>query len=220
MSLTIVGTPTTQQVWGGSAVFTRTTTAGNTLVCYVGSNTGNSISDSAGNTWTLVGDTASVGATSQRVGQMWVCPNADAVTSVTVTHGGSNKAFSGSLVELASDNPVEVVDTGVALSDPATVDTAAGGAVLTAGFYYTGTITYPSGYTQLPATVQSGFNVVSAYLLGASAGTDSPYFSGASSDDMGILTVSLAEQASAPEPLWHLVTGSGTSIPLGNPIVV
>lgn len=75
--------------WGAAVTIPAVTTAGRTLIASVqatGSNTNNTtVTDTAGNTWTRIANTEDVGATSQRLGQLWYCGNANAITSITVT---------------------------------------------------------------------------------------------------------------------------------------
>ena len=86
-----------QQVWDGSgAASTKTTTisstAGNTLVAILGKSgtsgiTVSSITDSADNTWSKIA--SKTGSGSSQSAEMWWCPNAAAVTSITVNWSAS-----------------------------------------------------------------------------------------------------------------------------------
>lgn len=166
------------QAAGGDYVasYTRTytSTAGNLLVLCVQHQAGtiNSVTDTAGNAWTLARDTfVSDTATSEGRVAIYVCPAAKAVTSVTVTCA----TVSGLNVNLsewsgmAVAGPVREAASAFAPTSSTplapTVTAAVGDVVVGVFGYGNSTVsidTLASGYTAL-----AGFNVSSTWLRAA-----------------------------------------------------
>src|SRR5699024_5486407 len=121
----LVGTATAE-TWGASITVTHTTTAGSLLVMAVsGHAEADSITDDAGNTWTLAGSTADAGATStQTQGHLWYCLDAQPVTQVTVTRAGGSRNWTAVLSEWSGFGTA--VDVAVTYGTAPQVDAQAG----------------------------------------------------------------------------------------------
>lgn len=161
-------------------------TAGNTLVVFCNSNGSNTVTDSAGNTWTLAGDTIPLGATSQRQGQMYYCVNADPVTSVTISRASSTN-FNVSLTEWQG---VKGFRSARSVSQPGdeTIDASAGDLLISTHFTYSASSspkTVPSDYTELTPSVRANFILSIGYRQAASNGT---HIAGWGTGNAGVIT--------------------------------
>lgn len=171
MAVTLVGE--TSAVGFGTLVVSYASTAGNTLVLFGASNntTGLSVTDSAGNTWTLAHDNASEGGTAQKHVLAYVCTNAAAVTSVTWNSGsGSNTAY-----VLAEFSPSTLTSSAGTVGT--TAPTVTGDlAVIAAGQYKGANYTESTGWTELAYATANGGN--GGYVLNAAyGGTGAPWTS-------------------------------------------
>ena len=84
MAIAIVGT-TKLDGFGTTLNIPYASTAGSLLVVHVSVGNVLTPTDTAGNTWTLAMDTSTIGSTAQRLGQIYYCLNANAITSLTLT---------------------------------------------------------------------------------------------------------------------------------------
>lgn len=202
MAVALVGEKNADGGYGPSTTLSYSSTLGNTLILYVASNGANTVSDNAGNVWTLAGDTASAGATAQRVGQVYYTVDADPITSVTVTRTGSTN-WSIKMTEWSGVSAFGSSDTKSAPTAPS-VTAAADDMVIAGAFYYTGSPAFTSGYEVLPAAGQRpNFNIAVQYRAAAAAGAAAPTFGLASS---GLVTLRLVPSAPpAPQSHFRLV---------------
>ena len=171
---------TTGSVYGTTTTLTYSSTVGNTLVLAVSSPGSNTITDTAGNTWTLLADTVTDGASAQRMGQVYYRINAAAVGSVTLTRAvNANMALS--LTEWSNVAALRNYTTDALAANP--VDATIGDLVFSNIFQYssTGTPTAtPSGYTGLTHATETSFVTAGAYRLATTTGAQDPNWNNAS----------------------------------------
>lgn len=177
---------TTGNAYGTSITVNHTASAGADLVLAVSSGGGNTITDTAGNTWTLVADTVSQGATGQRMGQVYRCLNAAAITSVTINRS-SNASLAVSLTEWSGIGAVRNMTVGATAADP--VSAQVGDLVLSSIFQYSGSgapTATPGGYTGLNHAGQDSFVTAAAYRLATTSGAQNPDWNNASIGEINI----------------------------------
>lgn len=205
MSIGFVADKNADGGYGATATLPYVSTAGNTLILYVGSNGDNTVTDTAGNTWTLLADTGAAGATAQRVGQVYYCVGAAAITSVTITRTGSSN-FSLKMTEWSGVDTVGVASVTNAPTN-ASVTAAVDDLVLASAFYYTGSPTTAAGYTSLSTEgLRPNFNIGVQYRIAVSVGAAAPGFGLSSA---GLVTTALAPVADTPEPLRFIKRAGG-----------
>ena len=160
----------TNSTWGTSAVTNYSSTAGNTLVLAVSSLGSNTITDTAGNTWTLLADTTAGSTDGQSVGQVYYCINAAAVTSVTLARA-TNSTMAISLTEWS--NVAEMRNFTVGGSGAASVQATTGDLVMGSMFHFSASGTpaaTPSGYAGLTPVVNGTFVNDGAYKIATTTG--------------------------------------------------
>lgn len=182
MPITLVG----NSAAGGSYAATRqqpfTSTAGNALVLVVlhQGQAITSVTDTAGNTWTLAADSASVGAPSQYQVAVYYCLNAKAITSVTVTCPATTAivtnvsqwagvgGFRGGAAKYAA--------TGGAQPAPSAVAVQAGDVLVGGGAYYAAAQgeTVAAPFVQMNDAGVSTTQLAVAYDVADTAGTVGP----------------------------------------------
>jgi len=171
---------TTGSVYGTTTTLTYSSTVGNTLVLSVSSPGSNTITDTAGNTWALLADTVTDGASAERMGQVYYCISAAAVGSVTLTRAtAANMALS--LTEWSNVAALRNYTMDALAANP--VDATIGDLVLSNIFQYSsnGTPTAtPSGYTGLTHATETSFVTAGAYRLATTTGAQDPNWNNAS----------------------------------------
>lgn len=190
--------------YGATATLPYVSSPGNTLVLFVASSGADTVTDTAGNTWSLAADTGLVGATAQRTGQVYYCVNAKPVTAITLTSAASTSRS----VKLTEWSGVRAFGSADVRSNtpPPVVTAAIGDMVIAAAFSYSGVPSYASGYKALPAMNQKPkFNVTVQYAPATIPGAVAPTFSLASA---GLVTLRLTPVAPlAPPTHFRLVNG-------------
>ena len=148
--------------YGTTLTVPVTSTGGNTLVIAVSVGNTNKPTDTAGNNWVLAMDTSTIGASAQRLGQIWYCINAQPVTSVTITHATAQN-YCGVMVELEGVQTLALSAMNTGTSTVPAGDAAPGDLVLNSCFYFqsTGTppVAAPAGFTAVATAVRgNNFN--------------------------------------------------------------
>ena len=211
MAIALVGQAANTVAAATSITVTRTTTAGNCLVAVISVATGSSqpitgVTDTAGNTWSFVAAGFQSGSNTRC--EIWVCPNAASVTSVTASKataqniGMNVSEWSG--VKTAS--PVDVSATlGNASSTTAlgaSVTTTDAGDVVISGISWgtspTASLT-AGGFTAM-TTVTSNQRLSPAYRIPAATGTYQPTWTMSAAAVTGSATVALLSTSAAPAP--------------------
>lgn len=170
--------------WGASLSLPFTTSAGSLLVAQVNQDpTAGTITDSAGNTYSLLADTTDYGAIDQHAGQLYYCLNASPATSVTLTRTGNSNI----VMRLTEWSGVgTLVGGGAARSaspPPRTVET--NDLVILSNFRWNsnGTgLAAPTGYTALTTYNRGTITNSGAYKIATANGTEAPTYGSSSTN--------------------------------------
>ncbi|NKG21123.1 hypothetical protein [Paeniglutamicibacter terrestris] len=176
MTIAIVGT-TKLDGFGTTLDIPYASTAGNLLVVHVSVGNVLTPTDTAGNTWTLALNTSTIGSTSQRLGQVYYCLNASAITSLTLTHAASQN-YVAIVTELSGVASYRGGAMNTGTSTAATTSVVAGDMVLSGCFYFktaaTAAAPFPAGWTGIDTGIRgNNFNGL-AYQAIAADGTSGP----------------------------------------------
>lgn len=212
MAVARVGTAQTVN-YVASLTVNLTTSTGSCLVLAVlhQSRTVTSVTDTAGNTWTLAASTFSIGASSSQRVSIYYCLDAATVTSATVAIDSAG-ALAVRLTELTGVGAL--LDTAVALSGrqasspDALVDVVPDGfAVGVAGVYVVAGGVIPTstatGWTGIPPNSISTTHQLGAYRLTATTGTGTPRWGAGNNATFGVAAASFSPAAPPVTPHWY-----------------